>query len=587
MLDRDTRHQLAEFFAPLMEDERRRKALVTLALGSDAAVKFGIEWSGDPRTFTIELVNRLAQTTTGVMPDEPPLLALLEECRPYVGNDQWPRIDALCRMLRPQPSQPVWRGSPYPGLMAFTEPQAPIFFGRSRELRELLRKLALPEQHFVCVIGASGSGKSSLVAAGLIPALRRDAIAGNRDWLIIRCVPGKGNDPLLALAFELDRVLEGVGYRPEQVVIQLAEDPPPLDGIVQAALREQRSGTELLLFVDQLEELFTLVKEDAKVTAFIRLLGHAARHERIRLVATLRADFYAACLRHETLTELLRNGSFPLSPPGPAALYQMITQPAALAGLTLEEGLPERLLEETGADPGRLALLAFTLAELYKARQDKMLTLAAYQDLGGVHGAIGRQADKIFNGLGETARAALPVVFRELIEVNEAGVATRRRALLARVTTIPGAQELIDAFSSAQARLLVTDRDIADQPVVEVAHEALFSAWSPLAKWINERRDDLRLLHQVKTAADEWRRQGQDPTHLWLHERLAPVYEMLDRLDLKTDLEEPLKSFVRPEAERLLEEIERPIAITFPYIFRKMSYAVFFAHIEQVDHRYD
>ena len=261
--------------------------------------------------------------------------------------------------------------------------------------------MALPDHRFVCVIGASGSGKSSLVAAGLIPALRRDAIAGSRDWLIVRCVPGKGNDPLLALAFALDRVLEGAGYRPEQVAVQLAQDSPPWDDIVQAALREQGDGAELLLFVDQLEELFTLVKEDAKVAAFVRLLGHAARHERIRLVATLRADFYAACLRHETLTELLRNGSFPLSPPGPAALYQMITQPAALAGLTLEDGLPERLLEDTGTDPGSLALLAFTLAELYQARQDKELTLAAYQDLGGVHGAIGRRADTIFERLGK------------------------------------------------------------------------------------------------------------------------------------------------------------------------------------------
>jgi len=368
MLDRNTHHQLIAFLTPLLEDERQRKAIVNPALGN-TPVRSRIQWSGPARLFVTELVDLLADFSVEVAPGEPALLAILEECRPYVGNDQWPRIDALCRTLRPQPFQPVWPGSPYPGLMAFTEPQAPIFFGRSRELRELLRKVVLPDHRFVCVIGASGSGKSSLVAAGLIPALRKDAIAGSKDWLIVRCVPGKGNDPLLALAFALDGVLEGAGYRPEQVADQLAEDFPPLDDIVRAALREQEDGAELLLFVDQLEELFTLVKEDAKVKAFVRLLGHAARHERIRLVTTLRADFYAACLRHDTLTELLRHGSFPLSPPGPAALYQMITQPAALAGLTLEEGLSERLLEDTGADPGRLALLAFTLAELYKARQ--------------------------------------------------------------------------------------------------------------------------------------------------------------------------------------------------------------------------
>ena len=170
--------------------------------------------------------------------------------------------------------------------------------------------------------------------------------------------------------------------------------------------------------------------------------------------------------------------------------------------------------------PGGLALLAFTLAELYQARQDKVLTLAACQDLGGVRGAIGRRADKIFKRLGKEARAAVPIVFRELVEVNDAGVATRRRAPLDKAASSPGATELIRAFSSAEARLLVTDRGIADQPIVEVAHEALFSAWSPLSRWIDERRDDLRLWHQVKAAAKEWRRCGQDPAHLWPHERL-------------------------------------------------------------------
>jgi HEAT repeat protein len=300
-----------------------------------------------------------------------------------------------------------------------------------------------------------------------------------------------------------------------------------------------------LIFIDQFEELFTTIQPSLRVP-FVAMLKQLVLAAEMRVVITVRADFYANCVEMETLAHIIEHTTFPLSAPGVAALYDMITRPAARAALTFEEGLAQRILDDTGQAPGALALMAYTLDELYR----RGLSHAAYEELGGVQGAIGKRSETMFLFLGEEEKAALPSVFRELVEVDERGTATRQRAPLARVASTPAARRLTDALTDA--RLLVQSRSENNEPVVEVAHEALFRTWLRLAEWIRDAADDLRLLRQVRTAAIEWDRNGRRVDFLWSHERLAPAYALRDRMGIEFD--DITSEFIRPEYERLAEQ---------------------------------
>ncbi len=468
---------------------------------------------------------------------------------------------------------PLWRGSPFPGLRPFTDVDAPIFFGRGREIDGLLRKLSDPANRLIAVVGASGSGKSSLVWAGLAPRLlgqvvpgdekspRIGAIPGGQDWLWVRFTPGQvGDNPFIALANSLSNALTRFGETPRQVAKELEADGATLDKWVERALENQPEWAELLLFIDQFEELFTLVDSPCR-GLFLDLLGEAARMPRLRIIITLRADFYPNCLewltrRAQLAREQLEKGHYPLMAPGVGQLHEMIARPAERAGLAFEGDLADRILSDAGAEPGALALMAFALAELYEARDaDGRLTHNAYAHFNGVSGAIGKRADDAFNALKPAVQASLSEVFRELVEVDERGVATRRRAPLHKLQGSAEAKALVDALTDA--RLLIAGRGEENDAVVEVAHEALFRSWPRLKDWIEHVGADLRLLDRVKAEAQAWVDAGKDSSHRWTHERLEPVYEMFQRLGLnRDDLDEPLKPFVRPEADRLIEELE-------------------------------
>ena len=550
----EVRKHLQDFFTPLMAEERQRRALVKAALGGTTLLQ-RVDWAGNGYQFSVELIDSLADTDVEIMPGVSPLALLLEECRQVVGLERQAEIDALCRTLRTQSSALDSAVCPFPGLEPFSEAQAPFFCGRTRELWDLVQMMGASQQRFVCVIGASGSGKSSLVAAGLVPALRRGALPASGEWLIVRALTGKLTDPFLSVSLALDPILEKAGYRPDVVARKLAGSAEEREEIVSALLCERAESSEWLLFVDQMEELFTLV-EPSKVAPFVAFLDTVAAHDRVRVVAALRADFYPACLAHEPLLRRLRRASFPLGPPSLLALYQMITEPAEAAGLSFEHGLAERIAEDTGTAPGALALMAYALRELWRKRVGVNLTNVVYQQLGGVNGAVARRATEVFQRLSEDAHLALPEVFRDLVTVGEDQTVTRVRAALDRAGATPAARELIEAFANSDARLLVKSGSHREA-TVEVAHEALFSAWEPLARWIEQRRSDLELRRRMQVAAREWERAGYDPTHLWPHERLAPVQETLTRLGVeRIRLDEPTRSFLRPEAERLLEELE-------------------------------
>jgi hypothetical protein len=424
---------------------------------------------------------------------------------------------------------PLWEGSPFPGLRPFTAKDAPIYFGRGREIDDLVRRLSDPANRFIAVVGASGSGKSSLVAAGLVPALQDNAVPGSRDWLCGSFTPAEfGDSPFVALAAKLSPLLKTSSWRARDLVSALTAEPSVIARLADEALDGKPDWAELGLFVDQFEELFTLVAEPYR-RPFIALLAAAAQHPRTRTIATLRADFYAPCVESPELAELLRTGSYPLAAPGIGALFEMIERPAARADVEFEAGLAQRILDDTGAEPGALTLMAFALSTLYDTREPPgRLTNKSYDAFNGVKGAITKRAEEKFVALDANVQAALGEVFRSLVQIGEHGTATRRRASLSQLSWSPAAANLIDSLT--EARLLVKSSDKRGEPVVEVAHEVLFTGWPRLAQWIADTGDDLRLLHSLRSAASEWEQQERKEEYLWPQRRMAQAYAVIQRL---------------------------------------------------------
>ena len=297
--------------------------------------------------------------------------------------------------------EPTWEESPFPGLRAFTPKEALIFYGRGREIDELISKLSESKCRLLAVVGASGTGKSSLVAAGVVPALEKNAIPGSEDWVWKRFTPGEvGDNPFMALASAFKPTIERHGQLLRDIAKDLEADPSKLKELLAMALEDKPKWAELLIFVDQFEEFFTLVNSKYQ-DAFVDLLELAAKTARLRMVVTMRADFYHRCLEWPALDGLMAEGLYTLLAPKTGALHEMITRPAELAGLRFEEGLPERILDDTGMEPGALALMAFALYELWQKSKgaDGILTHAAYKSFNGVYGAIGKRAEDTFKDL--------------------------------------------------------------------------------------------------------------------------------------------------------------------------------------------
>lgn len=455
----------------------------------------------------------------------------------------------------------TWKGSPFPGLRPFNEDDAPIFFGRGLEIDQLTEHLS--KKRFLAVVGDSGSGKSSLVKAGLIPRLRANAIfsetTGSKDWFYIYLTPGK--NPFEKLASELIDSIpalncnDPIDYpeRVDKLTTSLRSKPDRLSRTIEFALKNEKSWAEVLIFIDQFEELLSS-SDDEIQQLFTQMLS--INSDKIRIVLTIRADFYHKVVH--LLESPLRFGTYTLGRPSSISIYEMITRPAEKANLTFEKGLAEKIVDNTGTDSGSLALLAYALDELYKlsqSRNDHQISFIDYEQLGGVQGAIGKRAEIVFEKLSGDEKL-IRKIFYQLVEVNEQGTATRTRVSIDKVIFDPESEALVNGL--AEARLLVRttlqglEKDI---PAIEVAHDSLFKSWQLLQQIVDSIQDDLILLRQVKQASNEWQQRNKDNAFLWPHERLVFVYEMLDRLD-HIQLSPLVRDFIRPEQERLIEEIE-------------------------------
>jgi WD40 repeat protein/transcriptional regulator with XRE-family HTH domain len=406
--------------------------------------------------------------------------------------------------------------NPFKGLRAFGEGDAENFFGRETLVQQLLARLGEGGDlsRLLAVIGPSGSGKSSVVRAGLIPALRRGGLPGSENWFIVDMLPGK--HPFEELEASLLRVAVNP---PEHLLSQMKDGSRGLLRAVHRILPVDES-VELVLVIDQFEEVFTLVEDEAERALLLENLATAVLDERsrLRVVITLRADFTDKPLRYVDFGEMLNRRFEFVLPLTPDELERAILSPAQRIGLKLEKGLVSTIIREVGNQPGALPLLQYALSELFDKREGRTLTNKAYQEIGGVLGALGRSAEAIYDGLDESAQLAARQLFLRLVTLGEGTEDTRRRVLREEIESLheehqADIQKVIDAFG--KARLLSFDRDpITRGATIEVAHEALLREWTHLRKWLTESRSDVRMQRQLAIAASEWNAAKQDASFL-------------------------------------------------------------------------
>ncbi|MDQ5854132.1 MAG: protein kinase [Chloroflexota bacterium] len=394
--------------------------------------------------------------------------------------------------------------NPYKGLRAFQEADAPDFFGREALVQHLVTRLAEPStlQRFLGVVGPSGSGKSSLVRAGLVPALRQGILPGAGRWFVVTMLPGA--HPLDAL----EAALLQVAVDPSASVMeQLEQDEHGLSCAITRILPDD-AATELVLVVDQFEEVFTLVEDEAERLHFLNSLVAAVSepHSRLWVIITLRADFFDRPLLYPTFGEVIRQRTAPVVALSPDELRRAIVGPAARAGLNLEPGLVTAIVTEVGAQPGALPLLQYALTELVERRDGRTLTLAAYRASGGVPGALARRADELFAGLTTPEQRATHRLFLRLVALGEGSENTRRRVRRSEVASLADGPQIDTVLETyARHRLLTFDHDAETrEPTVELAHEALLHAWSRLRHWLIEDREGLRLQRRLTDAAQVW-----------------------------------------------------------------------------------
>ncbi len=437
-------------------------------------------------------------------------------------------VDDMCAALDPhvgatRPIPTVWHrpvDNPYVGLHAFDEEDAELFFGRENLVAELLD--ALEQRPMVTVVGPSGTGKSSVVRAGVLPAIRRGAIPGSDRWFVATMVPGP--DPIDALETALLRV----AVNPPATLREQLAEPGGLLRAIRRVLPDEH--TRLLLVVDQFEELFTQARDADERDRFLVELANAVGPDEspLRVIATLRADHYDAPLQHASIAELVTHGTVTVRPMKPDELERAIRLPAESVGVAVEPALATELVAGLNARPAALPLLQFSLTELFDRRVSDVMLLSSHHELGGLTGALAARADRILAAGDPADEAEVRRIFGRLVTFGDGAEDTRRRALRSEFGDGERTAWLLDAFVAS--RLLSTDRDPATrEPTVEVAHEALLRDWPRLREWLVEDRELRRSVGAIGVAASAWDRGGRQATDVYRGGRLESARLLAER----------------------------------------------------------
>ncbi len=429
------------------------------------------------------------------------LSSILSAC----GVDDQAEVDgwlaALARVRRAPGRRPANAVVPYRGLKSFQPEDAEWFFGRQRLTGVLVGQLRdqYTQAGLLAVVGPSGSGKSSLLRAGLIPAIRNGAlgIQGSQDWPVALFTPGA--DPMAEWARHQELAAPG--------------------------------GPRAVIVVDQFEEAFTLCQDEEERRAFITALCAAAKQTSL-VVVGLRADFYPHALRHRELVAELQRRQVLVGPMTEEEVRSAITGPAKKAGLDIEAGLVEVLLRDLAPadhheqpvaahEPGTLPLLSHALVATWDLSRGGWLTVADYRATGGIQGAVAASAEEVYADLAPAQQELTRRIFTRLVHVADDTAATRRRVSRSELQLGDGdadVQPVLDAFIGQ--RLITADTD-----TVEIAHEALLHAWPRLRQWTDADTMGTRIQRQLTAAAEEWRDSDRDPNVLYRGGRLASAEE--------------------------------------------------------------
>ncbi|MFI1018158.1 helix-turn-helix domain-containing protein [Streptomyces sp. NPDC020965] len=446
-------------------------------------------------------------------------LAYVEAC----GGDpgEWERRwhETVAAIAEQSPTLDDVGESPYQGLARFEPADHDRFFGRAR-LVTAVTELAR-ENRFAAVFGPSGSGKSSLLRAGLVPALRQDG----RGLAAIRILT-PGEHPLRTHATALTPKETGT------------------DGTPQG---------DTLLLVDQFEEVFTLCTDPTERAAFIdRLLTAQNPDSRLRVIIAVRADFYSRCAEHRDLADTVSEAALLVGPMTPAELRETIIGPAQGAGLIVEREVTARLISEVEGEPGGLPLLSHVLRETWRRRRGRTLTMAAYEAAGGTHGAIARTAEDIFAGFSDQRQQLARLVLLRLITPGDGSQDTRRPVTRSELDFGDRAETLLVVDRLAHARLLTLDDD-----TIDLAHEALITAWPRLNAWIEEGRERIRAHRHLTEAAQAWNDLGRDPGALYRGTRLTTAQEHFAPSGRAADLTPSEQAFLTASHTALTRDTHR------------------------------
>jgi tetratricopeptide (TPR) repeat protein len=538
----------ADATLPTADLERRREAQTQL----DALEAFWSEWfRSDQGGFKAAFQNFL---TTDAFEQQLELLLR-----------QWLETRGL---LGPRIAWPKEKGSPFPGLAPFEAEYAAVFFGRDRVIDEARRRLAAAAERgaaFLLIVGASGSGKSSLARAGLIPRLTTPGVVASVDlWRVARMKPGDGQaGPVMALATALlapealPELAQGDYPTAGSLVDNLRRGGTASVGPITSALMrvadaahrerhtEQAPNPALVLLVDQFEEVFAQRVTDAERAVFGETLQQLVATGRVWLAATLRADFYELLLKHPLLKALKETGaSLDLGPPGPAELAEIVRAPAAAAGLVFESDpekgdLGERLLADAKTADS-LPLLQFTLRQLYERGEEvageTRLTHGAYEQLGGLAGAIAAEAERAVSGLPPRALASLPRLLRRLAEPARDGKGlTLREVLHADTAREASESTLVEALLTA--RILIARTDADGRPTVRLAHDAVLASWPRANEAAQASREFYRVRAEVEDGLRRWQEHARPKDRL-----IQPGVSLAEAERLVTDFSAELSS---------------------------------------------
>ena len=411
-----------------------------------------------------------------------------------------------CPLLEQQARSPC----PYCGLFAFQEQDASVFFGRETFTDQLVEAVQR-QSSFAIILGPSGSGKSSVVFAGLFPRLRKEP-----TWLLTHLRPG--NAPFLALATALLLLLEQEMTETDRLIesrklaTALSKGDLSIAEVVDRIVQKHQGSGRVLLAIDQFEELYTLCPEPALRQQFLDALVKAVeaqrsqQHSLMTVALTLRADFLGQALAHRSFADVLQDAALMLTPMTHVEMKTAIEEPARQIGVTFAPGLVERIVDDVEYEPGQLPLLEFALTLLWERQEKKQLTHEAYEEIGRVDGALARYADQVYEALGEDEKERVRRVSVQMVRPGEHTEDTRRLATRGEL----GEEGWILARRLSDKRLVVTDVTPNGQETAEIVHEALIQRWTRLQAWMNADRTFREWQERLRATLHQWEESKQD-----------------------------------------------------------------------------